>query len=96
MKKVIDQSFLFALGVGVYVSGIAIFLTNVEKLLQSSMSFLAPALMLSLLCLSAAIVGGLIFIKPALLTLEGGKSRRPKTIFRNTSLASNIYYIVFH
>jgi len=97
-KKLLWQSLLYALGVGLYVVGISFFLSNGNKWLGSINGIWAPALMLMLLCLSAAIVGSLIFGRPAYLIIASEKKQGVTMLIYNliwlliiTILAFSVY-----
>lgn len=71
-STLLRYSFLHALGVTVYVSLVAGFMRWGEGAIGSQDSeWLGPVAILLLLTLSAAVVGSLIFAKPALLCLDG-------------------------
>ncbi len=72
-KKLVFYGFFHALCVAVYASLIAFMMTNGENWFGPATDFWGPALILMLLCLSAAVVGSLIFIRPALWVLDGRK-----------------------
>lgn len=73
MKKLLSLSFLHAAGVTAYVAIVASIIVNGEAWFGPAMGFWGPALVLMLLTLSAAIVGSLIFARPALWALSGQK-----------------------
>lgn len=72
-KKIWGMGLLHALGVSAYVALVALIMTNGEKWFGKTHGILAPIAILMLLTLSAAVVGSLIFIRPALWTLGGQK-----------------------
>lgn len=75
VKKLIQQSFLLALGEGIYISLVALIMFTVEKLFGSKPDpvIIAPIALLLLLVISASISGALILGKPAMLYLDGKK-----------------------
>jgi len=75
-SRLLLYSLFHALGVLVYVLAISWFLFNGEKIFNQAGkadSFLAPAVMLILLVISATITGMLVLGKPILLYLENKK-----------------------
>ena len=75
MKKTeyIFKSLRNALGVLVYVSGVALVMFNMEHTFDNEPSFLVPVLMLLLFVTSAAITGSLVLGKPIMLYLDNQK-----------------------
>src|SRR5574340_1008604 len=82
-KKYIWQGLLYCLGVAAYVVAIASLLANGNALFGEPKGVRGPVLMLMLLCLSAAVVGSLVFGRPAYLVLGGQKSEGIKLLFAN-------------
>ncbi|KKR21739.1 MAG: hypothetical protein UT50_C0004G0042 [Candidatus Moranbacteria bacterium GW2011_GWA2_39_41] len=74
-KQLIKQSFLLALGEGIYISLVALLMFGVQKWFGSKpdSAVIAPIAFLLLLVISAAISGALILGKPAMLYLDGQK-----------------------
>lgn len=74
-KKLIQQSFLLALGEGIYISLVALLMFSVEKLFGSKPDpvIIAPIALLLLFVVSASISGALILGKPTMLYLDGKK-----------------------
>ena len=74
-KKIMKQSFLFALGEGIYISSVAILLFTVGKYFgdKPDPAIIAPIAFLLLFVISAAISGALILGKPIILYLDGQK-----------------------
>jgi len=72
-KKYLFLGLLHAAGVAVYTLLVALLMTNVEKWGSKIKAFWAPAVFLTLLTLSVAVVGSLIFARPALWALNGQK-----------------------
>jgi len=74
-SKLFLYSLFHALGVLIYVLAISWFLSNGEKIFNNGKpdNFLAPAVMLILLIISATITGTLVLGKPILLYLENKK-----------------------
>ncbi|MDO8240809.1 MAG: hypothetical protein Q7T51_02440 [Candidatus Moranbacteria bacterium] len=74
-KQLIKQSFLLALGEGIYISLVALLMFGVQKWFGSKPdpAVIAPIAFLLLLVISAAISGALILGKPAMLYLDGQK-----------------------
>ncbi|MEK7608046.1 MAG: hypothetical protein AAB495_00485 [Patescibacteria group bacterium] len=69
----ISKSLLHALGVVLYIGGVALFLTNAEKMFGTGKEFFAPILMLLLLVISASITGLLVLGRPIHLYVQGEK-----------------------
>jgi len=78
MKNLKLSALLSALGVAVYVTGVAFILRNGEAIFGKMNNFLGPAAFLLLFVLSAAVVGALIVGRPALLYFEGRKAEAVK------------------
>ena len=73
-KNLIARAFINALGVAVYVTALAWFMTSLEKWFESDpRTWLAPAFFLILFIISASITGSLVLLKPILLYVEGEK-----------------------
>lgn len=81
-KKLIRQSFLFALGEGVYIFLVALLMSGAERFFGNTPDnkILAPITFLLLLVLSAAISGALVLGKPVLMYMEG-KKKEALTLF---------------
>ena len=73
MNKLIQRSFLNALGTGVYVALIVTTMFNGEKMFGQVNNIFAPILFLLLFVTSAAITGSLVLGKPVLMYLDGAK-----------------------
>ena len=74
MKKLIQRSFLNALGTIAYVSIVATIMQNGEKIFGSINKTTGPIAFLTLFVLSAAVTGGLVLGKPLLMYLNNQKS----------------------
>ena len=76
-RKLIQQSFLLALGEGIYITLVALLMFTVEKLFGSKPDpvIIAPIALLLLLVVSASISGALILGKPVMLYLDGQKKK---------------------
>ncbi len=74
MNKLVQRSFLNALGVTAYVSVIATIMQNGEKYFESVNESIAPIAFLTLFVLSAAVTGGLVLGKPVLMYLNNQKN----------------------
>lgn len=73
-SKLIGHGLLHALGVEAYVLIVALIMSNGEKLFgQLDSIFIGPAIVLMLLVVSVAIVGSLIFVRPALMVYGNQK-----------------------
>ncbi len=67
------KSFLSALGVLIYISGVALLGFNSQNIFGQVQSFLIPVFILLLFVVSACITGLLVLGKPIYLFLEGHK-----------------------
>jgi preprotein translocase subunit SecF len=74
MNKLVQRSFLNALGTVVYVSAVAIIMQNGEKIFGGKSSIVGPISFLMLFVLSAAITSSLVLGKPLLMYLNDQKS----------------------
>jgi hypothetical protein len=80
----LKKSFLCAAGTLIYISLVAWLLSNGQKLFGDvEKFFLIPVFMLSLLVLSAAITGILMFGQPISLYLDGKKKESVRLLFAN-------------
>jgi len=79
-NKLISQGLLHAVAVTLYVVLISWVMTNGESWFGEMDSFVAPALMLMLLVLSAAITAFLVFGRPVLLYLDQKKQEAVKLL----------------
>lgn len=77
-KKLMAITFRNVVLASAYVFGVSQFMANGEKLFQNIQN-LAPFVILLLLCLSAAVVGSLVFGQAVILFLEGKKSEGIKS-----------------
>lgn len=78
MDKLIQRSFLNALGVTAYVAVIATIMQNGERIFGQVNQTLAPIAFLTLFVLSAAVTGSLVLGKPVLMYLDNQKSEAVK------------------
>lgn len=72
-KSLLIQSFLLALGEGIYIGLVASFMRNVDKIFGNKPSVLAMITFLILFVFSAAVSGALILGKPAMLYFDDKK-----------------------
>jgi hypothetical protein len=72
-KKLIFFGLASALGEAIYIALVALFMTNINKLLGVAPNILGMVAFLMLFVLSAALSGALILGKPVLLYLENSK-----------------------
>ena len=72
-KKIVIFSFFSALGEGIYILLVALFMRNANQWFGNKPSILGIVAFLLLFVFSAAISGALILGKPTLLYLEGKK-----------------------
>ncbi len=71
-------SFLSALGIAVYVTGVALLMQNSEQIFGKMDNLLGPVAFLLLFVVSAAVCGALALGKPALLYFNGQKKEAVK------------------
>jgi len=76
-NKLIGIGFLNASGVAVYVFLVSLIIRNGEKIFGKMNNALGPVAFLLLFVLSAAVTGGLVLAKPAMLYFE---NRRPEAV----------------
>ena len=74
MNKLIQRSFLNALGTAAYVAVVATIMQNGEKIFGGKSSIVGPISFLMLFVLSASITSGLVLGKPFLMYLNNQKS----------------------
>lgn len=94
MKKsqYILKSLRNALGVLVYVTGVALAMFNMEHAFDNEPSFLVPVIMLLLFIISAAVTGSLVLGKPIMLYLDNQK--KEAFIFLFLTLAWLVSFII--
>ncbi len=80
-KKLIRYSFLQALGVLVYVALVSWFMMQAENLVGNEKTLWAPITFLTLLVVSVAMVGSLIFGRPVMWYIDGQKKESIKLLF---------------
>lgn len=78
-----------------YISGIALLFYFLEKNVPGPDTFLAPVAMLSLLTLSAAVMGYLFVYEPATLFLANKRAEGVKLFFQTVGIFAVITVIVF-
>ena len=78
MNKLLQRSFLNALGTIAYVSVIATIMQNGDKIFGRINQTLAPIAFLTLFVLSAGVTGGLVIGKPVMLFLNNQKTEAIK------------------
>jgi heme O synthase-like polyprenyltransferase len=78
VNKLLQRSFLNALGTGVYVTAIAALIYNGNKIFGQKDTAITPIIVLMLFVVSAAITGSLVLGKPVLMFLEGQKNQAIK------------------
>jgi branched-subunit amino acid permease len=74
MNKLVQRSFLNALGTIAYVAVVATIMQNGEKIFGNINQTLAPIAFLTMFVLSAAVTGSLVLGKPVLMYLDNQKS----------------------
>ena len=77
-QKLVWQSLLHSFAVFAYVAGVAWFMFNAEAFFGGAKSFLVPVGVLLLFVMSAAIVGSLVLVRPAVMYMNGQKSQAIK------------------
>lgn len=73
-SKLAIQSFLFSIGVVLYISLVAAIMNHGKTLFGKMDNFWGPIAFLMLFCVSAAITGLLVFGRPIYLFLNGHKT----------------------
>jgi heme O synthase-like polyprenyltransferase len=77
-SKLVLHGLLQALGVAIYILGIAAIMTNISKILGEKDTFLTPVIALLLFVLSAAITGTLTLGRPILMYLDNKRTEAIK------------------
>lgn len=95
-KKLFKASALNSLGTMVYITAVALFLNNAQKIFgKVEDTFFAPLIMLTLFVLSALITGLLLLGRPALLYFDGRKQDGLKLLFYTViSLVAILVFII--
>jgi len=78
MNKLVQRSFLNALGTALYIIVVATVLFNSNKIFEQKDNAFTPMAALMLFVLSAAITGSLVIGKPVLMYLDGQKKEGVK------------------
>jgi hypothetical protein len=79
-KKLISFSILHSLGVLVYVTLVALFMNNAEKIFGKKDNFMTGIIVLLIFILSALITGSLVLGRPILFYLDGKKAEAVKLL----------------
>jgi hypothetical protein len=81
-SKLVFYAIVNSLGVFLYVSGVAWFLFNAERVFgKQTQNFWVPVAILLLLILSATVTGSLVLGRPIYLYLKGLKTESIKLLF---------------
>ncbi|MDB4940449.1 MAG: hypothetical protein JWO40_874 [Candidatus Doudnabacteria bacterium] len=97
MNKLIQRSFLNALGTVAYVSLISIVMSNGNKIFGEKDTAITPIAVLMLFVLSAAITGSLVVGKPLLMYLNNEKNEAIKLFMYTVgwlALATIVLFVV--
>jgi SNF family Na+-dependent transporter len=97
MNKLIQRSFLNVLGVVAYVSGVALIMSNGNKIFGEKDTAVTPIAALMLFVLSAAVTGSLVIGKPLLMYLNNQKSEAVKLFIYTLcwlALATIVLFVV--
>jgi len=78
MKNLKSLALLNALGTAIYVSLIALFMQNAERIFGQMNNLFGPVVFLLLFVLSAAITGSLVLGRPILMYLDNRKAEAVK------------------
>lgn len=89
------QSFLQALGVVLYTSGVSWLMLNGERLFGKMANFWGPLMMLLLFMVSALITSLLVFGRPIYLYFEGKKKEGIQLLFWTAGWLIVITVLVF-
>ena len=74
-KRLLRYSFLHALCVLAYVALVSWFMMSAENLMGNEKTLWAPIIFLTLLVVSVAMVGSLIFGRPVMWYIDGQKKK---------------------
>ncbi|MFA6993945.1 MAG: hypothetical protein WC268_05160 [Patescibacteria group bacterium] len=77
-SKLFGWGLVHSLGVGVYVSLVALLMQNGERIFGQMNNLLGPVAILMLFVLSAAVTGALVLGRPVLFYLDGHKAEAVK------------------
>ena len=80
-KKLVYPSILNSLGVLAYVSLVALFMNNAQKIFGKNDNIITGVIFLMIFILSALITGSLVLGRPILLYLDGKKVEGVKLLF---------------
>lgn len=94
-QKLPTFAFIHAAGVLIYVTLIAVFFRNANKLFGKEDTFATPIAMLMLFVVSATITGSLVLGKPIMLYLDGAKKEAVKMLFYTVGWLTVMTLIVF-
>jgi hypothetical protein len=79
-SKLVFYGAMHALGVLAYVSLVALFMNNAERIFGKKDNFLTPIIALMLFIISALITGSLVLLRPIYFYLEGQKKEAFKLL----------------
>ena len=81
MKNLKSLALLHALGTAIYVSLVALFMQNGERIFGKMDNLFGPVAILLIFVLSAAITGSLVLGRPILMYLDNRKAEALKMFF---------------
>jgi hypothetical protein len=81
-SQMVQRAFMNALGTGVYITLVSLFLSNGERWFGGKEdTFAMPLFMMLLLVISASVTGFLVLGKPVMMYHEGDKKEAVKLLF---------------
>lgn len=83
MKQICKQSFLYSLGVAIYIILVAEFMNHANNWFGKGDTIFTGIAVLLLFTISALVVGGLMIGKPIMLYLDGQKKEAVKMVAAN-------------
>lgn len=94
-NNIVKKALLDAAGIAIYILAVASFMSYVPNTFEQQKSVLVPVTMLSLLVLSAAITGSLMFGRSVLWYLDGNKKDAVTLLFAKLVCMLIVFVISF-
>lgn len=94
MKDICKKSFVNSFAVAVYISVVALFMNNAEKIFGKMDTIISAMAFLLLFSLSALVVGWLLAGKPIFLYIDGKKKEAVYTIMASAGWLLLFFLIV--
>lgn len=87
--------FINAAAASLYIIGVATLMYNAKTFFGPKDTFLTPIAVISLFCLSAALMGYLFLYQPLMLSLDGHKKKGVNLFLQTVAVFAGITVIIF-